>query len=134
MKNNRDFTSEISDLREFIKYQEHFGNSNSLVLYGGFAAVILSKNLFPKNSDIKKFLEINGIFLKEYVYSSRTQLIARMIRVVQNNSFEENKKLVTALEKVISQYELEGNNEKKPEKSNKKNTVDQLLTQFGRHE
>ncbi|KRN77597.1 hypothetical protein [Weissella minor] len=134
MENNRDFTSEISDLREFIKYQEHFGNSNSLVLYGGFAAVILSKNLFPKNSDIKKFLEINGIFLKEYVYSSRTQLIARMIRVVQKNSFEENKKLVTALEKVIIQYELEGNNEKKPEKSNKKNTVDQLLTQFGRHE
>ncbi|MFP7243101.1 hypothetical protein [Pediococcus pentosaceus] len=135
MENKKDFDNEVSELRQSFKRQKHSDDYNlSLLLYGAVAMIMLSKELFPRNSDISVFLEKNEIYFKKYVYASRTQIIARLIRVIQKATFEENTKMFNSIEKLVSQYEPADKQKQKYEKDNKRNTVDQLLTQFGRHE
>lgn len=138
MENKVDNISEMDELKKILKQQNKPDKLSQLVLlYGSVATVILSKSLFSKNLDIKIFLENSGIYLKDYVYSSRTQIIARLIRIIQNSTFEENMRLLNSIKEIISQGEQKKQGEKpkpKTEKVSKKNTVDQLLTQFGRRD
>ena len=62
-------------------------SQSKLLFMGVLYEILLRTDLFPRNRDLKNFIEDilkgytknNGIF-KEYVYSSRTMLAARILR------------------------------------------------------
>lgn len=125
----------MHELKSFLKLKNQVNSDTDVyVLYGGFIPALLSKTLFPKNSDVKNFLENNDILFKDYVYSSRTQVVARIARIIEKMSNEEKKKLFISLETEIDHLDEQEIVEKKAfsKKSVKKNTVDELLVQFGR--
>lgn len=60
-------------------------------LYSIFVILILSKNQFINNIEIKNFLSDFNISFKEYVYYSRTMILARTLREIEKaNEFEIN--------------------------------------------
>lgn len=54
-------------------------------LIGISSELILETRIFPKNSDIPPFLkEVFGVTYKEYVIKSRTLMLARVVRQIDN--------------------------------------------------
>lgn len=58
--------------------------------YSVIIGVILSKDLFGKNHDLKVLLEMFKVSLplRDYLYDSRTTLIARVIREIESSERE----------------------------------------------
>lgn len=83
--------------------------------------IILSKEVFTKNTDITTFIEENfHIFFKQYVYSSRTLLLAKLIRYIFELPEEEQKTVIQLFCKLLKNilYEKESiNNPKAIEKA-----------------
>lgn len=119
-----------------------------ILIYGYITNVILSTEKFKNNIDIKEFLENEtSLFLsnddkfKDYVYKTRTLILARTIRITEKredktllfNEFkaaylnEEKNKDTLNKDTVIKEN-------KKPKfiKKKKKNKFDDLLDQFER--
>lgn len=98
-----------------------------LNLYTVYCEYILSREVFKLNKDIKSFLEKNNMFFKDYVYASRTVIISKVIRKIENGQKED-----------LNLYYENIKNELFEELSvptkKRKNTVDDLdeiLNQFG---
>lgn len=87
--------------------------------------VILSKDLFPKNKDIQPFLINCNINFKEYVFASRTSVIARVSRTIANADYDQLKLILTETKKLIfidhPTYKATSNN-----------GIDDLLNRFSR--
>lgn len=99
-------------------------------LYSLMTSVLLSKSIFKKNSDISSFLQKCNIDFKEYVYRSRTAIIARTIRVIESSSKEELIFIVDNLKNVL--FETVTDNYKVRKEPNNTNIADSILNQFGR--
>lgn len=117
--------------------------NKEMLVYGYITNVILSTEKFKNNIDIKEFLENEtSLFLndddkfKEYVYKTRTLILARVIRITEKREdktllfnefeaalFDRNKSKDTT----INDNEKPKNNKKK-----KRNKFDDLLNQFER--
>ncbi|WP_395390612.1 MULTISPECIES: hypothetical protein [Levilactobacillus] len=52
-------------------------------LYSIYINILLSKSLFQKNDDIKKLSSELNFSLKDYVYRSRTLIIARYVKKIE---------------------------------------------------
>jgi hypothetical protein len=94
-----------------------------------FISILLSKEIFPRNNDIRFFIEqfsFAGQF-KEYLFASRTQLIARLIRIIDSSEPDQLKHYNQTL---MRYYEVE---EKKKiiEKYDKKE-VDEIINTLNR--
>ena len=104
-------------------------------LYTIMITAILSQKVFEKNSDIPKFILKLDIHYKDYVYRSRTLIVARMIREIESS--DKNKLLffVSELKKLLFESNNDNNNVKKSslqKKSANNNSADDILSQFGR--
>lgn len=100
-------------------------------IYGLITKIILSKEIFKKNSDINKLLNILDLKYKKYVMRSRTNIISRVIRDIERM----NKKELLLFYKNIGRFLFEDIYKgRKPNKSTSKtnNKLDELLSQFKR--
>ncbi|MCK1998946.1 hypothetical protein MPH47_17255 [Psychrobacillus psychrodurans] len=104
-------------------------------LFGFMSILILSKEKFKKNDDIKSFLEQLGFHYKEYVFLSRTIIISRVIRDIEKldeNQLEDfNRKLLKILNEL---YPDNSDNMKKESKEstikNKENYVSKIIDKY----
>ena len=110
-------------------------------LYGLYTYILLNRNMFKRNSDLKNFIEpifekINvyytkDIQFKDYVYKSRSLVIARFIRIIEkSNNNVRNELILNAETLLLDEQKNDGQVNKKRKR---KNTVDDLLTRFERN-
>lgn len=123
----------------FIKTNMKYINASSeeeqkMLLYAVFSEIILSKKFFNHNSEIKSFLSRIDIDFKPYVFSSRTQIISRIIRVIQNSENDFRKECFIAIQNIVevTQIEEEQKNKKDTKPKERKNSVDDIIELFGR--
>ena len=100
-------------------------------LYGLMSAVILSKTIFKRNSEISVFLELVNITVKDYVMKSRTLLLSRIIRDIEKMDADQLKKIQK--ETVNYLFSIQDIQEV-TSKKNKRNSIDDVLEKFGRGE
>ena len=79
-------------MKALIIYKNELKNSNPsrYKLIGIVTQLILSREIFDKNSDIEKFLDVVfELEFKEYVIASRTLIVARTVRHIDECSEEQ---------------------------------------------
>lgn len=89
--------------------------------------LLLSTELFKRNNDVEDFLKLSNIEFKEYVYRSRTLVIARMNKFIVGASIDQLQLLLDSSKKMVF---TEKPLNKQPDKSN--NDIDDLLNRFSR--
>lgn len=98
--------------------------------YSVIITLLLSKECFSKNIDIKLFLEHNNIHLKEYVFQNRTSIIGRLLRIIEKMDDKEIETLLKAIHiKAFSEPNYMNKNTKNNSKT--ENYYDDLLKDFG---
>jgi len=110
-------------------------------LYGLYTYILLNRNMFKRNSDLKNFIEplfekINvyytkDIQFKDYVYKSRSLVIARFIRIIEKSNNDVRNELILNAETLL--LDEQKNDGQVNKKRKRKNTVDDLLTRFERN-
>ncbi|HEM5120260.1 TPA: hypothetical protein U1629_001185 [Streptococcus suis] len=71
--------------KKFLIFRNELKNSRvpSYKVIGIVSELILSKVIFQKNDEIRKFIkEVFNLELKDYLYKSRTLLVARLTREI----------------------------------------------------
>lgn len=130
----------MQDLNRLI----HTGSSTEMryKLFGIFGYIVQSRELFPNNIDIKPFA--NSLPLerpvKDYLLSARPQVIARIIKEI-NNAPDDNLYIyVTKARNFLEESEHEVTSEavKPKQPSNRKkapetNYIDNLLNKYSRN-
>ncbi|RST58590.1 hypothetical protein D5F11_016275 [Siminovitchia terrae] len=87
-------------------------------LIGLNTLLLLSKELFARNNDIKDYIEsIFKLEFKNYLYMSRTLLVARVNRHIYSLNYNDAKERLEA----VKQYRQNSSDETKVEKPNKSN-------------
>ena len=110
-------------------------------LYVLYTYILLNRNMFKRNSDLKNFIEplfekINvyytkDIQFKDYVYKSRSLVIARFIRIIEKSNNDVRNELILNAETLL--LDEQKNDGQVNKKRKRKNTVDDLLTRFERN-
>lgn len=109
-------------------------------LFGIYSYILLNKNFFRYNSDLKEFVNPllkkisefyeKDIIFKDYVYKSRSLVVARFIRIIETSNMNVKRILIRNLSLFIGNEKED--EEKKIKKNKRKNTVDELLNRFER--
>ncbi|MFJ6923014.1 MAG: hypothetical protein ACIRZZ_07545 [Lactobacillus gallinarum] len=134
---------EIEIITKSLNKIKHTKNTEQITeqLYGLYTYILLNRNMFKRNSDLKNFIEpifekINvyytkDIQFKDYVYKSRSLVIARFIRIIEkSNNNVRNELILNAETLLLDEQKNDGQVNKKRKR---KNTVDDLLTRFERN-
>ena len=134
---------EIEIITKSLNKIKHTKNTEQITeqLYGIYTYILLNRNMFKRNSDLKNFIEpifekINvyytkDIQFKDYVYKSRSLVIARFIRIIEkSNNNVRNELILNAETLLLDEQKNDGQVNKKRKR---KNTVDDLLTRFERN-
>lgn len=128
-------------------------NYRKTMLYSVYSFLLLSTNYFHHNIDLKSFLtpllqDIDNIYnekerenkscvFKDYVYKSRSQIVARFIRIIQKSDESVQIILINSLAQFIDEnsnnYEKSVSDKSKKDKKDRPNSVDELLSRFGRY-
>lgn len=109
--------------------------------------IILSKDIFVKNSDIAIFFEKNlNIVLKQYIYSSRTLILSKLIRYIfdlpEDRQLHFIQLFCTSSNEILKKKEAEGNESdkqakktqlKKTRKDNGSNALANWLNNLNTH-
>lgn len=94
-----------------------------IVLFSAYTYLLLSKEIYKKNSEIRELIEALNIEFKEYVFRSRTMVVARFIRILESASEAEiNLYLKTIMEILF------GNADSK--KSKKSTSISSTISKF----
>lgn len=96
-----------------ILYRNELKNRNTprYKLIGIVVELLFSKEIFPKNSDIKIFLdEVMNIQFKIYIMKSRTMIVARVSKMLAKQEIENqyNKALYKFINDKIEELKKEG--------------------------
>jgi len=126
-------------------------NYRKTMLYSVYSFLLLSTNYFHHNIDLKYTLtpllqDIDKIYkerknkscvFKDYVYKSRSQIVARFIRIIQKSDESVQIILIDFLTWFIDEnsnnYEKSVSDKSKKVKKDRPNSVDELLSRFGRY-
>lgn len=114
------------------------------LLYSAYTTFLLSSDIFKLNIDIKEFLtpllqRLDTIFpphkrpliFKDYVYKSRSLIIARFMRIIQRSNDASLSLLASSLNDFFASEH--STNEAKTRRREKRNSIDELLERFGRN-
>ncbi|TYA11246.1 hypothetical protein FRY98_18940 [Paenibacillus faecis] len=108
-------------------------------LFSILTSLLLSKNEFKNNTEIVSFLSSLNIEFKEYVFKSRTLILARVLRTVENLD-ESALELYTnilenMLKRKIEKFEEEKSKEIKQQtdKSRSINYFEEILKKYSRN-
>ncbi|WP_143076538.1 hypothetical protein [Peptostreptococcus sp. D1] len=77
-------------------------------MIGILSEMILSKEIFQKNSDIDEFItNVFDISFKHYVYKSRTLIVAKTTRIIYNTEeiYKYQKNVYSYINKKIELYQ-----------------------------
>lgn len=141
--------------KNLLRINQISSNDESIsLLYSIYTTVLLSREIFILNTDIEDFLTPildklqsqpefsrlkKPIQFKEYVYKSRSLIVARFIRIIQKSEGESINILKKEIQLLINSKQ-DTDIEKKKNKNktqglrkNKKNTVDELFKNLGRY-
>lgn len=99
-----------------------------LSLYSIITVILLSKEVFKKNIDIVPFIDSLNLNYKEYIFKSRTLLVARVIRYIEKAEHED---LLLFIE-VCKQLMFPDLDKKISVPNKKAGNIDDLLNQFKR--
>lgn len=106
-------------------------------LYGIFTAIILSKTIFQKNQQIQQFLKEFNITYREYVFSSRTTIISRVVRRIEVSELEGLEEYLNKLNKYFLLDNDVNTSIKKVKKNNVKNNqkdyINEILKKYSRN-
>ena len=126
-------------------------NYRKTMLYSVYSFLLLSTNYFHHNIDLKYTLtpllqDIDKIYkerknkscvFKDYVYKSRSQIVARVIRIIQKSDESVQIILIDFLTWFIDEnsnnYEKSVSDKSQKVKKDRPNSVDELLSRFGRY-
>ncbi|NUE97527.1 hypothetical protein GYV61_02045 [Lactobacillus melliventris] len=128
-------------------------NYRKTMLYSVYSFLLLSTNYFHHNIDLKSILtpllqDIDNIYkekerknkscvFKDYVYKSRSQIVARFIRIIQKSDESVQIILINFLTRFIDEnsnnYGKSVSDKSKKVKKDRPNSVDELLSRFGRY-
>lgn len=115
----KDMLSNIKETRNNSKYR--------VPLYSIVVTIILSKDLFKRNTDISEFLATMDITFKEYVFKSRTTIVSRLVREIENADMVKLKTIEQSCTLLLFP-----NIQKKSSNKKNENNIDQLFDQFKR--
>lgn len=101
-------------------------------LYSIYSSLLLSKEYFIKNIEIKEFLSKSNINFKDYVFVSRTQVIARIIREIEKANDETLHILLEQIKLVIFEKSYSYKDKRNEKEKDEENYIDTLMEQFGR--
>lgn len=119
-------------------------DNKDILIYGYITQLILSTEKFKNNIDIKTFLEDKtSLFIneeekfKDYVYKTRTLILARTIRITEKRKdksklYNEFKKAFYDINENLINNETNYKKQISTKKKKKKNKFDDLLDQFER--
>jgi hypothetical protein len=101
------------------------------ILIGIVAEIILSKKLFRKNEELKDFISAKfNLDLLEYIYKSRTLLLARVIRLLESAGKEQLQDYIDKVTEFIIDYDkktkMTFNESGVQRKNKKKNTLETI--------
>ena len=126
-------------------------NYRKTMLYSVYSFLLLSTNYFHHNIDLKytltpllqyidkiyKEIKNKSCVFKDYVYKSRSQIVARFIRIIQKSDESVQIILIDFLTWFIDEnsnnYEKSVSDKSKKVKKDRPNSVDELLSRFGRY-
>lgn len=97
-------------------------------LYPIYTNLLLNKNFFKSNNDIKHLCNCLSLTFKDYVYRSRTLLVARIIRSIER---ADQKDLLTYVE--VAQKYIYAYNDKAEKNIKNSNTKSNFIDKFGRN-
>ncbi|WP_077736431.1 hypothetical protein [Bacillus sonorensis] len=121
----KDNLNEISILISQAKKANNQENKRILI-FGTLTHILLSKSIINKNDEIPNFIKnIFKIDFKDYVYKSRTLVVARVARIVEKMNLEE---LDNTINLLIKLFELENSSVNKKNNKKDKNNNSVLKT------
>lgn len=95
-----------------------------IVLFSAYTYLLLSKEIYKKNSEIKELINALNLDFKEYVFRSRTMVVARFIRILESASEAEiNLYLKTIMEILFSNPD----NKKSKKSTSISNTISKFV-------
>lgn len=117
------------ELEKILKNKNFDISQRQLIFVGSVTKSIYSKELFNKNQDLKDYIGIfeknsfSKIIFKDYLYSSRTNLAARIARLLLNDAElpNLNNLIILHLEFIKKKIEIENN--KGSDTKNRKETT-----------
>lgn len=118
-----------------VKLKTYYRNINikdesilKIQLYGLVSELLLSKEFFKGNSDIKVLLDTLNLKYKDYVMRSRTTIVSRIIRNIEQMNYDN----LIIFYKKIGEFLFETTQSEKTSNNRKRNTIDDILIQFER--
>ncbi|HBE9816198.1 hypothetical protein ACEI86_10580 [Clostridioides difficile] len=127
--NNRTLDDIKNDIK-VIKGNKLSVSQSKLLFIGIMFEIILSKDIFSNNSILKEFVNIKLLkYMKmkepfrEYLFSSRTLLIARIQKEIYTNlNYQDILEIVDFLQEIIVKSETKEDNKKRNKKNPKDNS------------
>lgn len=96
-------------------------------MYSVYVNLLINRELFKRNDDIRFLSKELGLDFKDYVYRSRTLLVARYMRAIESANDSNIELLLKTAEKAIK-----GTLTKNNERSNIKNKKTNYIDKYGR--
>ena len=134
---------EIEIITKSLNKIKHTKNTEQITeqLYGLYTYILLNRNMFKRNSDLKNFIEpifekINvyytkDIQFKDYVYKSRSLVIARFIRIIEkSNNNVRNELILNAETLLLDEQKNDGQVNKKRKRKNNRGCVRQVQREY----
>ncbi|RDB32002.1 hypothetical protein [Exiguobacterium sp. RIT594] len=85
---------EITNLTDLVSFKGNSKIERKAMFIGLVSSTILSKELFKKNEDLKEYTDIfrdnNSSSFKDYIFASRTQVIAKVQRFLLETLTDDN--------------------------------------------
>ncbi|ERK52436.1 hypothetical protein [Leptotrichia sp. oral taxon 879] len=104
-------------------------------LYAIFSVLIIEKQHFKSNPDLKKFIYSLGFDFKEYIMKSRPMILSKVLKTISLSKNEEiiqySNKIYDAIKGLKSEEEVIKN--KKTRKNGEENYIEELLQKFSRN-
>ncbi len=79
-------------MNDYILYRNELKSKHpaKYKLIGIVSGIVLSKDIFKKNNELKVFIKNTfNIEFKEYVFSSRTMVVAKLVRLINDSNENE---------------------------------------------
>lgn len=128
MEMNRSMKTRIKNLQDIksldlLKYE----------LYAILTTILLSKEEFKSNKDINDFLNLFGISFREYVFQTRTLVLARTLRIVEKAEID----TLEQYKSILIEFYLKDKDDKdlniKDKKKLTENYMNKILNKYSRN-
>jgi hypothetical protein len=126
---------ENNNIKVKIKKIQDISNPDSLryELYAIFVSLLLSKEAFKNNKEINVFMNLFGITFKEYIMKSRTQIMAKTIRLLEKADVSSLESYKGILNNIYVSNNQNNSFETKEKKQPSDNYMNNILNKYSRN-